>query len=310
MFWPLLGTTVAIESVAANPAELERAEETVHAEIQRLEAVFTVFDPTSLLRRWISEPATSLTSEFIDLLGVALAWHERTGGLFNLGTRDLTDTWTGRSERSPVPSNDAATLSRQMAIRPYHLDAQQRPVPSEELSRLDLNGIAKGFILDRAAASAWGACALSSLVVNAGGDLVHRGIDHAVVSIEHPTRCVDNAPAGHLEVRNAAVATSGPAHRAIVVDGEPTHHVFDPRTGTPARPRGSATVIAPDATTADAVATVLAILQPDDALDFVDDLNRHGYPLPLSQVCDPSRRIEAWVVDEDGATHLRRRRVC
>jgi thiamine biosynthesis lipoprotein len=67
------------------------------------------------------------------------------------------------------------------------------------------------------------------------------------------------------------VATSGHSVRRLAVDGSPISHLLDPRTGRPAPDRGSTTVIAADPLTADAVATALAVLGPDEGATWVAD---------------------------------------
>ena len=134
-------------------------------------------------------------------------------------------------------------------------DAGARP-------RVDLNAIAKGYIADRAVAVALAAGA-GGVLVNLGGDLVHAGPQPVMVAIEDPATPWDNAaPLTRVPLRDAALATSGTAHRG--------RHLVDPRTGRPAEGVLQASVIAADACSADALATAVFVLGPDAGRALVE----------------------------------------
>jgi len=98
-------------------------------------------------------------------------------------------------------------------------------------------------------------------LINVGGDLrVFGGTDDSPfrIGIQHPER--DTELAGRLRVMAGAVATSGDYQQFSVIGGRRYSHILDPRTGTPVSWSPSVTVLAPDAMTADALATGLSVL--------------------------------------------------
>jgi thiamine biosynthesis lipoprotein len=97
------------------------------------------------------------------------------------------------------------------------------------------------------------------VLVNAGGDLRHIGDQSLRVGVEDP-RQPGGVPLQVVEVGEGALATSGPVHRGFRVGRHWYGHVLDPRTGRPVAGRPSTTVRAPDAMTADALATVAGVL--------------------------------------------------
>jgi thiamine biosynthesis lipoprotein len=142
----------------------------------------------------------------------------------------------------------------------------------DDLRDLDLNAVAKGFVVDRVVAAMVATFDLVALTVNAGGDLVHVGSD-LVVAIEDPHNPFDNAPPlCRVRVRDRAIATSGSARRWFDVGGEHVNRVLDPRTGWPVEDVASVSVVARDAATADVVATVLSVLAADEVDPFVEPL--------------------------------------
>jgi thiamine biosynthesis lipoprotein len=137
--------------------------------------------------------------------------------------------------------------------------------------QLDLGGIAKGFAADEAAAVLT-RCGIGAALVAVGGDIVATGPPPgrdgwrvAVASIEGAGR-----PAGYINLRDAAVSTSGDAEQFVVLAGVRYSHVFDPRTGAALTGRRSATVVARDGITADALDTAVAVMGAVKGLALVE----------------------------------------
>ena len=72
-----------------------------------------------------------------------------------------------------------------------------------------------------------------------------------------------------LELQDKAIATSGGYERYVTINGKRHSHIFDPRTGRPATGVASATVVAADNVTANALATTLCVLTPDEGLRLI-----------------------------------------
>jgi thiamine biosynthesis lipoprotein len=71
-------------------------------------------------------------------------------------------------------------------------------------------------------------------------------------------------------ISHHAVATSASYARPLTVAGKQVSHIVDPRTGLPVGHVASATVVAADAATADALATTLNVLSIQDGLKLVE----------------------------------------
>ena len=124
----------------------------------------------------------------------------------------------------------------------------------------DFGGIAKGYGVDQAVEAARKA-GMTTALLDAGGDLYALGRPDALrpwkVGIRHPER--ENDLVATLEVENEAIATSGITMQTRVVDGKTVSHLIDPRTGHPVNHVVSATVVAQDTMTADALATAVSV---------------------------------------------------
>jgi thiamine biosynthesis lipoprotein len=135
--------------------------------------------------------------------------------------------------------------------------------------RIDLGGIAKGWIAEHAARIV--AVYAAACAVNAGGDMFSIGLAAGEknwrVALEDPRDPA--ATLGILQVGPGAVATSSTMRRRWEQGGQVRHHLIDPRTGAPAESDWlSVTVIAGHAAIAEVVAKVLLIAGSREAEKF------------------------------------------
>ncbi len=135
---------------------------------------------------------------------------------------------------------------------------------------IDLGGIAKGFIVDKAV-TYLKRKGITQAVINAGGDLfVMRNpkTDVWKIGIQHPRN--PSALFGSVEVQDMAVVTSGDYEQCFIKDEKRIHHIIDPKTGFPSYKSVSVTVIAPNTTIADALCTALFVMGPEKAIRLVN----------------------------------------
>jgi len=86
-------------------------------------------------------------------------------------------------------------------------------------------------------------------------------------------------PLQTLSIRNAAISTSGGAEQFVEIDGLRYSHIVSPFTGLGLTNRIQVTVIAPDATTSDALATACCILGVERGLKLADAVPKVGVVL-------------------------------
>jgi FAD:protein FMN transferase len=290
---PVLGTRldVAINTTSHRSASGTLA--TLLGEIDRLERIFSIYDTSSELNLWKrSSRETAIVSDDLALLmRLGLQWQQRTHGLFHPAMRQITERWRQAERDGTSPTQDElGSLLARLAQEPYLIDGNTITRTSMS-SHLDFNALAKGLIVDRACDTTWQRHHPHTMMINLGGDLVHRGQGSVRVNIENPGKRADNAvPISSTLISNSAAATSGNSWRGFSVNGEWLGHVIDPRTAKPSATAASATVVAASVAAADAAATALTILGADAGAEFA----AAEYP-----------DIAAWfIVDIDG--HQRR----
>jgi thiamine biosynthesis lipoprotein len=240
-----------------------------------------------------SPDGTDLSSaEVLALFRKARRLHTDSAGYFDISVGPLTQLWgfQTKSYRLPAPEEIAAALPLvgQEAIRELAGSLVMAPG-----MRLDWGGLAKGWGVDLAA-SALRDSGISRGFINAGGDLFCWGKNPAGsawrVGIKHPRR---QGYLGILSVSGLAVATSGDYQRYFEKEGVRYHHIFNHRTGYPARGRQSVTVVGPETALCDGLSTALfsspvpaEVLShyPDYSAVIVDDTGKLlvlGESLPL-----------------------------
>ncbi len=142
--------------------------------------------------------------------------------------------------------------------------AHERVPPHPGFGPIDPSGLVKGWAVERAADQLRAAGA-KNFSITAGGDVVVRGCPDGEsgwrVGIQHPWE--RDRVAAVLGVVDLAVATSGRYERG--------DHVFDPRTGLPARGLSAVTVIGTDLALADAYATA-ALALGNQGMSWLADL--------------------------------------
>jgi len=206
-------------------------------------------------------------------LAAALSWaataERRTDGVVDATLLDARLA-AEHGDRTPLGRGRWCVLN---AARPAVIE---RP----PAVRFDLDGLAKGWIADRAAdlLSAW-----PGVAVDADGDIAITaapGVEWLIgvadprsdsADGDRPMLATLRLTGGELWSRRYGVATSGTSvHRWQLAGGAAAHHLIDPRTGRPAQTDViQATVVAPSAREAEVVAKAAVILGSDEALGFL-----------------------------------------
>ncbi len=137
--------------------------------------------------------------------------------------------------------------------------------------RLDLGGIAMGYAVDEAL-KVLRDRGITRALVDASGDIgvsdPPPGKDGWTIGVVPLSAA--GTPSREIVLANAAVTTSGDAFQHVTIDGTRYSHIVDPRTGLGLTDQSGVTVIAPDCTTADSMATAVSVMGPTAGLEFVE----------------------------------------
>jgi FAD:protein FMN transferase len=166
-------------------------------------------------------------------------------------------------------SGELAELRRHIDFRGLSVDGSRVRIRSG--SAVDFGGIAKGFGIDEAVSAARRA-GLSAALVEAGGDLYAYGQPEASRDWKIGVRDPANARrlAATVSIHDEGIATSGSYLQRRMVRGKSIGHILDPRTGSSCDHIASATIIAPTAMEADALATAATVLPINQAMALIE----------------------------------------
>lgn len=283
----LLGTLVEIQVPQADGAA-QAAVTAAFAEMARIEALMSPHVPDSdVARLSASVESLDVSPDTAEVLALGLEIAQASQGAFDLTLGRLKELWDIEGDAPRVP-DDEAIAAALMGIGPQALWLEGRRVhKAAPHLAVDLGGIAKGYAIDRAI-ELLRQSGIANASVNAGGDLRllgRRGERPWRIGIRHP-RSAEELLAT-LELTDRAVVTSGDYERYYEQDGRRYHHLFDPRSGQPARLVRSVTLVADSAMLADALATAVFVLGTESGLELLS-----AYP-----------GVEALIVDAQGLLH-------
>lgn len=261
-----MGVPVRLVLHAGSENAARAAARAAFARIAELDEKMSDYRPESEVRRLESRAGTwsDVSVELLSVLAIAQRVSEASGGAFDPTVGPLVALWRDARRSGTMPPARALDSARARAgWRHLEIDTVRRAVRlGLQGMRLDLGGIAKGFILQEAmhVLRAHGVpCAL----VEAGGDIVAGdappGRDGWSIAWAGNDAEVARAV---QSLANAAVSTSGATAQFVEIGGVRYSHVVDPRTGLGLASGYTATVIARDGATADALATALSVLGP------------------------------------------------
>ena len=295
----VLGTVLEIQTVASLRAVGPKVEDEILAEIDRLEAIFSLYQKDSEFNRWQTthEADIEVSPELAEVLSLSETWRARSRNAFNPAVEALTQKWKAGAQSGQTPdANELQTLAREIGAPLWEVEAGRARRLTNH--RASLNSVAKGYIIDRACAVARHNAAVDDVIVNIGGDLRHVGRGAINVFIADPFARADNAPSlAQVRLHNVSLATSGRARRGFQIGERWFSHVLDPRTGWPVEQTVSASAIAPDALTADVLATICSVMVPNEAVAFADAQGQIGvYLVSENGAITSNARWHDWAV--------------
>ncbi|MFD1475562.1 FAD:protein FMN transferase [Ancylobacter polymorphus] len=241
----------------------------LQAAVDEVDAQMSTWKPDSELMRLNGTPAgqwVSVPARLLDVLRLGLAIGRASGGAFDIGMGDAVIAWGfGAAQASPNRIRSAIKARRVPAHDALEIDGTR--VRKRVPITLDLNGIAKGYGVDRLA-GVLGSFGIRDGLVGIDGEMRAMGLrpdgEAWTVAVEQPDP-ERRAPHSLLSLEDCAVATSGDYRHWIDVQGRNLSHTMDPARGAPlAQSPASVTVLAPTCAEADAWATALMVLGADD----------------------------------------------
>jgi thiamine biosynthesis lipoprotein len=295
---PSMGTLVSVTAVHESSDLIQEAAGLAFREMERVVNLLNRYDRSSALSFLNAEGTIEGPPlELKEVMFQARYYHDASDGAFDATVQPLVDLFRrevgmgsmgiGGTVSDPAPPigdgcPDAGAPAGPLPAEPQILEAlalvdgRRVEVDSERIRLTEpgmgvtLDGIAKGYVVDRMAAvlSEQG---LRDFLINAGGDIRSAGSREDGrawrVGVQDPRKQGDLPDV--IGLTNSAVATSGSYE--IHFDRDRTyHHIVSGRTGSSPQTSQSVSVVAPTTMAADALATSLFVMEPERGVTFID----------------------------------------
>lgn len=224
------------------------------------------YNPGSLLSRYnegieVTDDGSAEYRVFKELSDYCDSLYTATGGVLDTRAAELFDIWGFGFKEGRMPADDE--VRRVLANR----------------RKMNFNAVAQGYSADAVASYLRGK-GVEDMMVNIGGEIFCCGLNPAgkgwALGIDEPDdgnmspgrnmKCTFTVPPG----QSCGIVTSGNYRKFYIENGVKYSHTVDPRTGYPVRHNLlSATVIAPTAALADALATYCMVIGMEEASAFI-----------------------------------------
>ena len=192
-------------------------------------------------------------------------------GAFDITVKPVLEVYDRAFDRWERVPTESEIDSVRTALGFERVTVEGQTITLAPGTRLDLGGLAKGYIIDRAV-TALRRAGISDGLVDAGGDIRAFGSNNGEpwrIALQNPRDPADFLAV--IELTDRSVTTSGDYERYFDPERE-YHHIIDPRTGRSATVLISATIVADLALDADALSTSVFVLGPDEGLALVEEL--------------------------------------
>jgi len=279
----VMGTFARVVVVAENHNAGLACIRAAMAEIHKVDELMSDYKSDSEIGRvnekGAEEPVPVGESTF-EVLARSIEFGKLTDGAFDVTVGPLMDLFREAEKGAAAPTREQiAEAKSKVGFEKLKLDSENRTVQfAVEGMRLDLGGIAKGYAIDKAVEAARGRGALGGMV-DIGGDIrcfgtPPEGRKNWLIAVQDPGATIaGTAGAGllmTLKVTDVAVTTSGDYQQYVMVEGKRQSHIMNRQTGKSAEGLSSVTIIADNATDADALATSVSVMGAEAGLALIE----------------------------------------
>jgi len=274
-----MGMEVRLVLYAPSQERGERAARAAYDQVAALDGLLSSYRTDSELmevNRHGKRVPVQVGGHLFSILKRAQGFSRQSEGALDVTAGPLVKLWREARRTHQLPSSATRQEAKgRMGWQHLSLNDEDRTVTFlQDGMLLNLGGLAKGYILDRAL-EVLAEHGITCALVEAGGDLVTGasppGQEGWRVDIPHD---VPGSSDSEISVSHSAVSTSGDAVQHVEIGDTRYSHVINPQTGLGLTEQPTTTVVAPRGIAADAVATTVGILGVQKGRTFV----RSYYP--------------------------------
>ena len=217
-----------------------------------------------------------ISDETIDLIKTGIDYSKLSGGVFDITGGALIDLWniTGDNAENEIPTDVAINTAKGTVGYDYIKIDGNRVCLNNPKTKINLGGIAKGYVADRLGEYMRNA-GVKSAMINLGGNIVTIGDKGGqLFNIGIPKPFDVNNICHSVKVKDKSVVTSGNYQRYFEKDGVIYHHILDYDTGYPASAGlSSVSIVCDSSVKADALSTTCFILGYEESVELLSNMD-------------------------------------
>ena len=270
----LMDTFVTITVYTTDEDKAQEAIDDAFLRMEEIENRASIFEEGTEATRLNREGMLKSPSEdFRKLIELSLEYSQGTDGYFDITVQPLLELWqSGLWQESKAVQENRIEATMNLVGWDKVTVGENAIELTVEGMKITLGGIAKGYAVDEALDTI-SDTGIEHALINAGGDMRMLGTkpqgEPWRVALVNPDN--KNESLASFIMADGAIATSGNYERYFDPEKK-AHHIINPKTGYSASECISTTVIAPDLTYADALATGIFVMGPEDGIGLINSL--------------------------------------
>ncbi|MCQ2110303.1 MAG: FAD:protein FMN transferase [Bacteroidaceae bacterium] len=269
----VFGTTYKITYLYNEDLQAE-----IKASLAKVDSALSMFNQSSTIARINRNEDVEPDSMFLHIFRLAMKVSEMTDGAFDITVAPAVNAWGFGFSKSDDVTESMLDSLREIVGYTHVSEQNGRIVKDDARVMMDCSAIAKGFGCD-VVAQMLHSKGIEDYMVEIGGEIVlggrnPKGNDWSI-GVNKPqddTLAITSNLQTVLKITDCGMATSGNYRNFYYKDGRKVAHTIDPKSCMPvSHSLLSATVIAGDCATADALATSFMVMGTEKALEFLKE---------------------------------------
>ncbi len=291
----VMGTFARVVAVAEDSSTTQKCIDAALAQINKVDELMSDYkggSEISLVNKNGFKQPIQVSLPTYEVLKKSIEFSKLTDGAFDITVGPLVDLFHSAEENEIFPDKEQIAQTKlKVGFEKLKLDDQNKTVQfTVEGMRLDLGGIAKGYAVDKAIEAMQSSGAIGGMV-DLGGDIrcfgtPSKGKKNWLIGLQNPNAEQDTTGRDvvlKLKLIKGAIATSGDYQQYVLIEGKRQSHIMDRLTGKSAKGLSSVTIIAGNATNADALATAVSVMGAEKGLALIEKLSHTEAILIASQ---------------------------
>ena len=272
--FPAMGVQFRVVIYVDAEVDTEQLKQKLLDRTEYLESVLSDYRKDSEINRISRAPhklPVTVSAELHEICKRSELFKQLTSGAFDPSVGSISRVWRFARRRNRLPSETKITEAmRSVGWQNVALSGSKQLRLKVLDMQFDFGGIAKGFAADELI-KLLQQQSISVALVDAGGDIRLGRAPESSKGWKVTTPKLKGI-SKRLSLSGVGVATSGATEQGLRIKGTQYSHIIDPRNGKPVTHDWNVTVIAPDATAADALASAFSVLGKDESFKIANEL--------------------------------------